>query len=70
MLIKYHFGKIKTEKLKEEAVEITEHFHDAMKEFRHNPKAIAGSLFYLVISWFFSLSIPYLVFVSLGHPVS
>ena len=41
-----------------------------MNEFRHNPKAIAGSLFYLVISWFFSLSIPYLVFISLGHPVS
>ena len=41
-----------------------------MKEFRHNPRTIAYSLFYLLISWFFSLSIPYLVFVSLGHPVS
>jgi uncharacterized protein (TIRG00374 family) len=59
----------KLAKLKEQAVEITEHFHDAMKEFRSSPKAIAGSLFYLIISWFFSLSIPYLVFLSLGHPV-
>jgi hypothetical protein len=67
---KITFGKIKLDKLKEEAVEITAHFHDAMEEFRHNPKAIAGSLFYLIISWFFSLSIPYLVFLSLGHPVS
>ena len=25
---------------------------------------------YLLISWVFSLSIPYLVFISLGHPVS
>ena len=63
-------GKWKLANLKEQTVEITEHFHDAMKEFRHNPKAIAGSLFYLIISWFFSLSIPYLVFMSLGHPVS
>jgi uncharacterized protein (TIRG00374 family) len=67
---KITFGKMRLSKLKEEAVEITEHFHDSMKEFRHNPKAIAGSLFYLIISWFFSLSIPYLVFLSLGHPVS
>ena len=63
-------GKWKLANLKEQTVEITEHFHDAMKEFRHNPKAIAGSLFYLIISWFFSLSIPYFVFISLGHPVS
>jgi uncharacterized protein (TIRG00374 family) len=67
---KITFGKYKTEKLKEEAVEISEHFHEAMKEFRHSPTAIGGSIFYLVISWFFSLSVPYLVFVSLGHPVS
>jgi uncharacterized protein (TIRG00374 family) len=56
--------------LKEEAVEITGHFHDSMKEFWHNPRTLAYSMVYLLISWFFSLSIPYLVFVSLGHPVS
>ena len=67
---KITMGKWKLANLKEQTVEITGHFHDAMKEFRHNPKAIAGSLFYLIISWFFSLSIPYLVFMSLGHPVS
>ena len=67
---KISFGKIKLEKLKEEAVEITAHFHDSMQEFRHNPKAIVYSLVYLLISWGFSLSIPYLVFTSLGHPVS
>ena len=67
---KITMGKWKLANLKEQTVEITGHFHDAMKEFGHNPKAIAGSLFYLIISWFFSLSIPYLVFMSLGHPVS
>lgn len=63
-------GRIKLGKLKEEAVEITTHFHDSMKEFRHTPRAIAFSLFYLLLSWFFSLSIPFLVFMSLNHPVS
>ena len=67
---KISFGRMKLEKLKEEAVEITAHFHDSMKEFRHNPKTISYSLFYLLISWFFSLSVPYIVFVSLGHPVT
>ena len=67
---KISFGKMKLDKLKEEAVEITEHFHDSMKEFRHNPKTISYSLFYLLISWSFSLSIPYLIFMSLGRPIS
>lgn len=63
------FGRWKLDKLKDQALEITTHFHDAMKEFRSNPKPVAASLFYLMITWVFSLSIPYLVFVSLGHPV-
>jgi uncharacterized protein (TIRG00374 family) len=67
---KITFGRVNLTKLTGQAVEVTTHFHDAMNEFRHNPKAIAGSSFYLVISWFFSLTIPYLVFISLGHPVS
>jgi uncharacterized protein (TIRG00374 family) len=67
---KITFGRVKLERLREQAVEITEHFHDSMREFRHNPKALAGSSFYLVISWLFSLSIPYLIFRALGHPVT
>jgi len=67
---KITFGRVNLTKLTGQAVEVTTHFHDAMNEFRHNPKAIASSSFYLVISWFFSLTIPYLVFISLGHPVS
>ncbi len=67
---KIRIGKMQLGKLKEQAVEITSHFHDSMKEFRHNPRTISYSLVYLLISWVFSLSIPYLVFVSLGHPVS
>ena len=67
---KITFGRWKSEKLKDQTIEITEHFHNAMKEFRHNPKSIATSMFYLTITWIFSLSVPYLVFLSLDHPVS
>jgi uncharacterized protein (TIRG00374 family) len=67
---KITFGRWKSGKLKDQAIEITEHFHNAMKEFRHNPKSIATSLFYLTVTWIFSLSVPYLVFLSLDHPVS
>jgi uncharacterized protein (TIRG00374 family) len=57
-------------KIKEDACKIAKSFHDSMKEFKHNPKALVFSLFYLAITWIFSLSIPYLVFMSLGRPVS
>jgi uncharacterized protein (TIRG00374 family) len=57
-------------KIKEDACNIATSFHDSMKEFKHNPSALVFSMFYLAITWFFSLSIPYLVFMSLGYPVS
>ncbi len=67
---KITFGRVNLSKITGQAIEATQHFHESMLEFRHSPKAIAGSVFFLVISWFFSLSIPYIVFQSLGHPVS
>ena len=57
-------------KIKEDACNIAKSFHDSMKEFRYNPKPLVFSLLYLAITWFFSLSIPYLVFMSLDFPVS
>ncbi len=63
-------GKWTLSKFRNEAMEITDHFHDAMIEYRHNKKPLGISLFYLGVTWFFSLSIPFLVFQSLGHPVS
>jgi len=57
-------------KIKEDACRIAKSFHDSMKEFKRSPKALASSLFYLSITWVISLSIPYLVFMSLRFPVS
>jgi glycosyltransferase 2 family protein len=67
---KLTFGRLNLSKITGQAIEATEHFHESMVEFRHSPKAIAGSSFFLVVSWLFSLSIPYLVFLALGHPVT
>jgi uncharacterized protein (TIRG00374 family) len=57
-------------KIKEEAREIAKSFHGSMKEFKNSPKALVFSLFYLGITWVLSLSIPYLVFMSLRFSVS
>jgi len=56
-------------KFRGEATKTAEHFHDSMSEYSHSPKPLAESLFFLAVTWFFSLSVPYLVFQSLGQPV-
>ncbi len=67
---KVTFGRWKLDKLKEQAIGVSANFHNAMQEFTNNPKPVVFSFLYLVLTWFFSLSVPYLVFLSLGHPVS
>ena len=56
-------------KFKEEAYKTTKMFHDSMQEYRHKPRAVAVSLFWLAVNWACSFSIPYLVFLALGFPV-
>jgi uncharacterized protein (TIRG00374 family) len=56
--------------IKEDACRITKSFHDSMKKFRHNPKPLVFSLLGLSVTWVFSLSTSYLVFLSLRTPVS
>ena len=63
-------GKWNLHLLKESAHQMTQGFHGSMKEFKSNPKPVMVSLFYLIITWVFSLSIQYLVFLSLGVSVS
>jgi len=57
-------------RIKKEACEIAKSFHGSMNEFKHNPKALIFSLFYLGITWILSLSIPYLIFMSLRFSIS
>jgi uncharacterized protein (TIRG00374 family) len=64
------FGRWNLQALKENAHQITQSFHVSMKEFRNKPKPMLVSLFYLIVTWIFSLGIQYLVFLSLGVSVS
>jgi len=57
-------------KIREDACRITKSFHDSMKKFGRSPKPLALSLLGLSVTWFFSLSVSYLVFLSLRMPVS
>jgi len=63
-------GRWKLTKIREEALKAARIFHDSMKEFAHAPKTMVTSSFLFVLSWFLSLSISYLVFLSLGYQVS
>jgi uncharacterized protein (TIRG00374 family) len=63
-------GRWNLNQLKESAHQITQGFHLSMKEFKNKPKPVIVSLFYLILTWIFSLSIQYLVFMSLGISVS
>jgi uncharacterized protein (TIRG00374 family) len=64
-------GKWKAlQKIREDACRITKSFHDSMKKFGRNPKPLALSLLGLSVTWIFSLSVSYLVFLSLRWPIS
>ena len=62
-------GKWTLVRLREEAFKITDHFHEGMTEYRHNIRPLAISFVYLSVTWVFSLSVPFLVFMSLGYSV-
>jgi len=62
-------GRWNLGKYREGAIEIANHFHGSMIEYRHDLKPVVESFIYLGVTWFFSLVIPYLVFCSLGQPI-
>lgn len=62
-------GKWKLTKIRADVIKAAEMFHDSMKEYGHAPKTLLISLSLYVLSWLFSLTVTYLVFCSLGHPI-
>ncbi len=63
-------GKRDLQKIRESACNAASVFHGSMKDFMRNPKKLAIPMFYLALNWIASMSIPYLVFLSLRFPVS
>jgi uncharacterized protein (TIRG00374 family) len=70
IISKLSFGKWKPGNLTTQTLEFADNFHNSMLQFRQNKKPLIQSLFYLCLTWLFSLGVPYLVFLSLGTPVS
>jgi uncharacterized protein (TIRG00374 family) len=55
--------------LKEQALKDAETFHDSMKELKRKPQMLIWPTVLLALNWICSLSVPYLVFLSLGYQV-
>ena len=62
-------GKWKLAKIRAEVIKATNMFHNSMKEYGRAPRTLLISLSFYVLSWLFSLSVAYLVFLSLGSPI-
>lgn len=45
-------------------------FRQSVAMFKDHPKVLVFSMLYLILNWACSFSIPYLIFYSLGYPVS
>jgi len=58
-------GRWKLVNVREKIVKAAKMFHNSMKEFGRAPKTLFTSLFFHVLSWFFSIGVSYLVFLSL-----
>ena len=62
-------GRWKLTKVRGEVVKAAKIFHDSIKEFGHAPKTLFASVSFGVISWFLSIGIAYLVFLSMNFQV-
>lgn len=63
-------GKWALQKIRQNACDAAKIFHSSMKDFMRNPRKLVIPTFYLTLNWIASMSIPYLVFLSLGFNVS
>ena len=63
-------GKWKLEKIRNDAFNAAKAFHGSMKDVMENPRKLVVPIIYLTLNWASSMTIPYLVFISLGYDVS
>ncbi|MCJ7770640.1 flippase-like domain-containing protein [Candidatus Bathyarchaeota archaeon] len=55
--------------IREKALNADKIFHDSMIEFRHDTAKLVVTTLCLFLNWFSSVTVPYLVFLSLGYDV-
>lgn len=62
-------GKWQLTKIRADVIKAAKMFHNSMKEYAHAPKTLLASLSFSLLSWLLSLTVTYLVFLSLGNPI-
>lgn len=62
-------GRWKLDNVRRKIVKAAETFHNSMKEFGHAPKTLITSLCLSFFSWFCSVAVIYLVFLSMGFSI-
>jgi uncharacterized protein (TIRG00374 family) len=60
-------GHWKLNSFREEVIESTRAFHEAMKEYGHAPKTLFIASSFSITSWILSLVVFYLTFLSIGY---
>jgi len=63
-------GHLKLTSLRSKAKKALSAFHQSIEVLGRNPRNLIRPMFFSIASWFLSVLLSFLVFVSLGHPVS
>jgi len=63
-------GRLKLASLRSKAKKALSAFHQSIEVLSRNPRSLVRPVFFSIVTWFLSVLLSYLVFVSLGHPVS
>jgi uncharacterized protein (TIRG00374 family) len=62
-------GRLNIDSIRANAIKALSAFHDSIGTLRKNPKSLVPAILFALASWFFSIILSYLVFVSLGQQV-
>jgi len=63
-------GRLKLASLRSKARKALKAFHQSIEVLGRNPRSLVQPVFFSIVSWVLSIFVSFLVFVSLGHPVS
>ena len=63
-------GRLKLASLRSKAKKALNAFHQSIEILGRNPRSLVQPVFFSIVSWILSIFVSYLVFFSLGYPVS
>jgi uncharacterized protein (TIRG00374 family) len=63
-------GRLKLASLRTKARKALSAFHESIEVLGKHPRSLFRPVFFSIVAWFLSILLSYLVFFSLGHPVS